>query len=64
VKLKFLTHTQVQKKTGLGSTTIWRERRGGRFPEPYKLSAGRVGWREDELEEWVAAREKVEHDAA
>jgi prophage regulatory protein len=41
---------------GFSTTTAWRLRRRGLFPAPIRLSAGRVGWRRRDLEEWLAER--------
>jgi predicted DNA-binding transcriptional regulator AlpA len=42
--------------TGLSRTTLWRLERAGKFPMRLRLSANRVGWRKDEVEEWIATR--------
>jgi predicted DNA-binding transcriptional regulator AlpA len=42
---------------GLSSTTCWRLRRRGLFPEPLKLSVKRVGWRRADLEAWLSNRQ-------
>lgn len=41
---------------GLSSTTCWRLRKSAQFPAPIRLSAGRIGWRRTDLEQWLAAR--------
>ena len=43
--------------TSLSPTTVWRLRRQHRFPEPVRLSVGRVGWRRRDIEKWLAERE-------
>ena len=40
----------VRLVVGLAPVTIWRLRRAGEFPEPIRLSKGRVGWRRSALE--------------
>ena len=48
---------EVQKRTGLSDTTIWRLEKAGDFPERVVLTdAGAVGWRESEVDRWVQER--------
>lgn len=42
---------------GVSSPTLWRMRRRGELPEPIRISAGRVGWREDVVAAWLESRE-------
>ena len=42
---------------GLSVVTVWRLRRAGLFPVPLKLSAGRIGWRKSDLDQWLSERE-------
>jgi predicted DNA-binding transcriptional regulator AlpA len=42
--------------TGLSATTMWRERRHKRFPEPVQLSPHRKGYVASELYAWLQAR--------
>jgi len=44
--------------TGLAPVTCWRLRRQGLFPQPLRLSAGRIGWRRSDLEAWLAERQQ------
>lgn len=52
---------------GLGKTTIWElSRHDPDFPKPVKLTvrkngtAGRVGWRADEVHTWINSRPRVD----
>ena len=56
---RMLRLAAVRAKTGLSTTTIWRLRRRGEFPNPIQLSPGCVAWREADLEAWIASRESV-----
>jgi prophage regulatory protein len=40
-----------------GPVTVWRLRRAGKFPEPIRLSVGRIGWRRSDLDKWLAERQ-------
>ena len=47
----------VQDMTGLSRSTLYAMIAEGRFPAPVKLSMRAVGWREADLNEWLASRE-------
>ncbi len=53
---RIIRSKEVQNKTGLSRTTIWRLERKGEFPARIPLSAGSVGWRLGEVEEWIKSR--------
>jgi predicted DNA-binding transcriptional regulator AlpA len=44
------------RQTSLSIATIWRLRQTGAFPNPIKLSPGRVGFRRLDVEAWLAGR--------
>jgi prophage regulatory protein len=46
----------VYERTSLSSTTVWRLRRAGQFPEPIVLSPGRKGWRRGDITAWLDGR--------
>lgn len=43
--------------TGLCRTSLYNHLKEGKFPEPVRLGARAVGWRESELSEWVNTRQ-------
>jgi prophage regulatory protein len=47
---------EVINRTGMSRTVIYRARSAGTFPAPVKLSARCVGWRESDVDVWIAAR--------
>jgi prophage regulatory protein len=51
-----LSPRRVCERLGISRATLWRISRKGSFPKPIKLSPNRVGFREDEIEAWIAAR--------
>jgi prophage regulatory protein len=53
---RILSIKQVVATTGLSRTTIWRLYTSGSFPRPFRLSAGRVGWPEQEVFGWLSGR--------
>ena len=51
--MRILRIQEVIKLTGLSRPTIWRKEKQGKFPERIRLGSNSVGWRSDELEEWL-----------
>lgn len=47
---------ELQRLIGLSRTTIWRMERTGSFPRRVRLGINTVGWMEDEILAWLAAR--------
>lgn len=43
---------------------INRLERAGKFPRRVKLGPNTVAWREDEIDEWLASRERATKEAA
>lgn len=56
VRDRILRDAEVRERTGLSRTTRWRLIRKGRFPASVPISDHAVGWRESEIEAWIAAR--------
>ena len=59
---RLLRLSEVRSRTALGRSTIYRLMRNGDFPEPLKIGARAVRWRESEIEEWLAARPRATGD--
>ena len=53
---RFLRVSEVQARTSLGRSTIYRWSAEGRFPPPVTLSERVVRWIEAEVDEWVRKR--------
>ena len=47
---------EILRRTGLSCTTQWRLETAGQFPARVQLTAGNVGWFEDEVDAWISAR--------
>jgi predicted DNA-binding transcriptional regulator AlpA len=60
---RLLDFEAVQARVGLSRTTIWRIERAGKFPLRIQKSPGRVGWRESEIDAFVAGHWKPNSDA-
>ena len=48
--------TVIERIGHISVTTIWRERRAKRFPEPVSISPNRKAWRESDIDSWLAAK--------
>jgi predicted DNA-binding transcriptional regulator AlpA len=48
--------SDVTRLTGLSRTTLWRLERQGQFPTRVRLGLNSVGWRDDEVRDWVDSR--------
>lgn len=59
---RLLRTPEVVDRTGLGRTTLWRLERRGEFPRRRQVLANVVGWREEEVDEWIAGRPVVGAD--
>lgn len=51
-----LREPEVKQRTGKSRAQRWRDIRDGRFPAPVELGRNSIGWFEDEVEAWLAAR--------
>ena len=58
-KLSILKLKQVEGRTGLSRSSIYLRIQEGTFPRQVKLGARSVGWLENEIDAWLAAR--IEH---
>ena len=59
---RLLRLSEVQTRTALARSTIYRKMRDGSFPEPLKIGVRAVRWPESEIEEWLAARPRATGD--
>lgn len=48
-----LTKPEVCRLTSLSYPTLWRKMRRGEFPSAIQISAGRIAWRESEVQAWI-----------
>lgn len=56
---KLLRLPAVMERCALGRSSIYAGVKAGTFPAPVRLSARAVGFREDEIDRWVAERVKT-----
>ena len=53
---RMLRREEVQERTGLSRSAIYRLMREGDFPLPRRIGQRAVRWRESDLEAWLASR--------
>ena len=53
---KILPGPIVEERTGKGRVQRWRDIKAGKFPAPVEIGPNRIGWFEDEIDEWLASR--------
>ena len=56
---RILRRRQVEQETQLSKATIYRMIRAGTFPRPLRLASRAVGWRREEIENWLSSRERA-----
>jgi predicted DNA-binding transcriptional regulator AlpA len=62
--VRILRTSEVLQTTGLSRTSVWRLERAGKFPARRRITSGAVGWRSDEVQQWVTSRSSVSTEAA
>jgi len=55
---RILRLKEVRETSGLSDTTIWRERKAGRFPEPIQITGRLIGWPESVIRAWIAEKKR------
>lgn len=58
--LTLLKREAVQERTSLSRAYIYALVKQGKFPSPVRLAARRVAWRSDEIDAWIAARQRTD----
>lgn len=53
---KYLREKGVLEILPFGKTTLWSMVRGGKFPQPIKLTDRVTVWSESEIQAWVKAK--------
>ncbi|MGP6089857.1 helix-turn-helix transcriptional regulator [Antarctobacter jejuensis] len=54
---RLLRRREVEAFTGLSRSTLYDWMKRGEFPQPVKLGARLVAWRESDIREWLETRE-------
>ena len=62
---RIISVAETCRRTAQSRSGLWRLVKAGRFPTPVSLGTPRrIGYHEAEVEEWIAARPRVEYKAA
>ena len=56
---RLLRLSEVQTRTALSRSTLYRKMAEGTFPEPLKVGVRAVRWPESEIEHWLATRPRA-----
>ena len=56
---KILRLPEVRQVTGISRSSLYRLMAKGLFPAPVQISERAVGWREEEVMEWIERRPTV-----
>ena len=59
---RFLTRAEVERRTGLGRSMIYRQMRAGEFPSGFKVGPSAVRWSAFEVERWCESRPRSRGD--
>ncbi len=54
--MRIIRLKEVMSRTGLARSTVYKYISEEKFPKPVGLGGRRVGWVEEEVEEWIQAR--------
>ena len=59
---QILRRRQLEEQLGLSRSSIYKMIADGLFPKPIKLGPRAVGWRADEVENWLIAMQEASDD--
>lgn len=59
IEISMLNIKQVCTKCGLSRSTIYRLMNAGDFPKAVKLTAKRIAFRVEDIENWLATRVSI-----
>lgn len=59
---QILRRRQLEEKLGLSRSSIYQMVADGLFPKPIKLGRRAVGWRADDVENWLTEMQEMSDD--
>ena len=59
---KILRRSSVENLIGLSRSSIYLMMANGEFPKPIKLGRRAVGWREQDIKDWLEQLEEKSHE--
>jgi prophage regulatory protein len=54
--MQILRITEVSKRTGLSTSSIYKQIRIGKFPPGVKITARSTGWSSEAIDGWITSR--------
>ena len=51
---RIIKKPELIKRVGMSYPTIWRMVKDHKFPPPVQLGGRRIGWRESDINKWIA----------
>ena len=57
--MSILRKVEVARRVGLSPVSIWRLEKEGNFPSRVQLGPRCVGWKEEEVDQWIESRPTV-----
>lgn len=60
MKQVILRFPEVQKRTGLSRSTVWRLERAGKFPQRVRVGLRGVGWFESSINDYISESKPVQ----
>jgi prophage regulatory protein len=61
--MNILRKKEVSKRVGLSPVTIWRLEKEGKFPNRVQLGRRCVGWKQEDIQQWIDSRPPVKQDS-
>ena len=62
VKFNVLRRKQLEKQLNLSRSSIYKMIADGTFPKPIRLGRRAVGWRAEDVQEWLDNLQEASHD--
>ena len=59
---QILRRRQLEEQLGLSRSSIYKMVADGLFPKPIKLGPHAVGWRADDVENWLSEMQEASDD--
>ena len=56
---RILRCAEVTRRTSLSKASVYPLLHAGDFPQPVRRGERAVGWRAEEIDEWLASRERA-----
>jgi predicted DNA-binding transcriptional regulator AlpA len=58
-----LCRNEVLRVIGVNASTLWRWRKAGAFPAPFKVTRRTLRWRETDIANWLESHRRAEGGA-